>query len=278
MLVKMTSPSPLIERLEQYYDAVPRRRASTESLGPFTLFIATVGWPYYARPALGGASPITADGVTAVLARQRELGVPQAMEWVDEVTPGLADTVESLGIGVHRCPLLVLDGPPQGSAGSARILGIDEVDDLRTARAAISVAFDHEGTATGAEGIAERDASMSASSAELDETTLMRMTTGELRHAAAFVPGMPDLGPVGGGSHTPVDGVSEIAGVGVLPAFRRRGLAGQVTYLLAADALAGGVTTVFCSAESDDVARVYQGIGFRRVGTACIAECHATAT
>jgi hypothetical protein len=36
--------------------------------------------------------------------------------------------------------------------------------------------------------------------------------------------------------------------------------------------LARGVTTVFCSAQSDDVARVYAGVGFERVGTACIAD------
>jgi len=29
---------------------------------------------------------------------------------------------------------------------------------------------------------------------------------------------------------------------------------------------------VFCSAQDDAVARVYEAVGFRRVGTACIAE------
>jgi len=77
--------------------------------------------------------------------------------------------------------------------------------------------------------------------------------------------------PVGGGSYSAVAGVAEVAGVGVLPAYRRRRLAGQVTHVLARDALDSGVTTVFCSAQSDDVARVYQAVGFRRVGTACIA-------
>jgi predicted GNAT family acetyltransferase len=77
---------------------------------------------------------------------------------------------------------------------------------------------------------------------------------------------------VGGGSYLPVDGVAEIAGVGILPAYRRRGLAAQVTFVLASDARAHGVDTVFCSADSDDVARVYGRIGFIRVGTACIVE------
>lgn len=64
--------------------------------------------------------------------------------------------------------------------------------------------------------------------------------------------------------------VTEIVGVGVLPAFRRRGIA-ALTALRATDALDAGVQTVFCSAENDDVARLYEGIGFRRVGLACTA-------
>ncbi|MEJ7742141.1 MAG: GNAT family N-acetyltransferase [Nocardioidaceae bacterium] len=103
-----------------------------------------------------------------------------------------------------------------------------------------------------------------------------------MRTAAVFAPEARDesqqepgdsgnCSPVGGGSYSPVDDVAELVGVAVLPAYRRRGLAAQVTHLLAMDAMARGVTTVFCSAQSEDVARVYEGIGFHRVGTACIA-------
>jgi predicted GNAT family acetyltransferase len=48
-------------------------------------------------------------------------------------------------------------------------------------------------------------------------------------------------------------------------------VAAAVAGLLAEDALDSGVTTVFCSAASDAVARLYERIGFERVGTACIA-------
>ncbi len=92
-----------------------------------------------------------------------------------------------------------------------------------------------------------------------------------MRFAAAYS-SEGGAGLVGGGTHTPIGGTSEITGVGVLPAFRRRGLAASLTYVLAMDALARGPRTVFCSAEDDDVARVYGRIGVRRVGTACIAE------
>ena len=95
---------------------------------------------------------------------------------------------------------------------------------------------------------------------------------GELRVAAVCVADEPDVGAVGGGSYAPVAGVAELAGIGVLPAFRRRGLAAQVTHALAADALARGITTVFCSARGRRLSLACtSGIGFSRVGTACIA-------
>ncbi len=268
----MAQDDALIERLEMYYDAVPRPRSRTEECGPFTLFLATSGWPYYARPRLGQAASATPDDVRQVLRRQQEIGVPQALEWVDEMTPGLAETVESVGVAVARCPLLVLEGTPRGYAGSARMLEPADRDTVVASRAAVSIGFTHGGTATGDEGIAERDAAMKSTFAQVDEALAARVVAGDIRFAGAFVPAEPELGPVGGGSYTPVGGVAEIAGVAVLPAFRRRGLAVQLSHVLAADALGRGVSTVFCSAQSDDVARVYERVGFRRVGTACIAE------
>ncbi|WP_329087600.1 GNAT family N-acetyltransferase [Streptosporangium sp. NBC_01469] len=74
------------------------------------------------------------------------------------------------------------------------------------------------------------------------------------------------------GQHNQVGEVSEIVGVGTLPAARRRGLALAVTAVLIADARSRGVKTVFLSAGDEDVARIYARLGFRRVGTALIAE------
>src|SRR4051812_28303531 len=99
----------LLAILERYYDAVPRNRARPEDVGPFTLFVAATGWPYYGRPRLGLDGPITADDVRRLHDRQRELDVPLSIEWVDENTPGLAATVESMDVPLERCPLLVLD-------------------------------------------------------------------------------------------------------------------------------------------------------------------------
>ena len=65
--------------------------------------------------------------------------------------------------------------------------------------------------------------------------------------------------------------VVEIAGVGTLPAARRKGLGAAVTAALARDALDRGAEIVFLSAGSEMIARVYEHVGFHRIGTACIA-------
>ena len=48
-----------------------------------------------------------------------------------------------------------------------------------------------------------------------------------------------------------------------------------MTAALVADARARGVGTVFLSAQDDAVARVYERVGFVRVGTACVAGAEA---
>jgi ribosomal protein S18 acetylase RimI-like enzyme len=279
----VVSDPALLERLEAYYDAAPRRRSRVEEIGPFTLFVAESGWPYYARPRFGGGAgsrqdrPPDVDDVQKVRTRQRELDVPEAFEWVEETTPGLVEVVRRAGIEVERCPLLVLDGEPRGKAGGARMLHADERDSISAAQAAVSVSFQHGGTARGEPGLPERDEQVrSSSSPGADKALKERLAAGEMRMAAAFADESLDTGPVGGGSYIPVGAVAEIVGVGVLPAYRRRGLAGHLTYVLATDASQRGVATVFCSAQSAEVARVYEGIGFRRVGTACIASVAAS--
>ncbi len=257
--------------LERYYDTVPRATCDVEDHGPLTLFVARQGFPYYARPRLGLPPQVTvgADAVTAVLERQRELGVPQALEWVHETTPSLLAAARAAGMSVEECPLLALEGEPRTPTVAADVRTVPADDPaLPLVRAAIDVGFGSPGTAVGTASTAERDARAAAVGPAV-EALRAAITGGRSALVGAFDPG---AGPVGGGSHNPRDDVSEIVGVAVLPAFRRRGLAAAITAALARDAQARGVSTVFCSAENDAVAHVYEGVGFRRVGTACIAE------
>jgi ribosomal protein S18 acetylase RimI-like enzyme len=272
MLVPVIPDRELLAVIEACYDAIPRPRTDVEEIGPFTLFIARpdVGHGYYARPRIGETG-MDADDTRLLLDRQRELGVPRSIEWVDEVTPGLDLAAEAAGYEVERFPLMTLVSDVKGDAEAARLVDPGDETLLVQTRAAIAVAFDNAGTARGDASTADRDAALDSPHARLHNGFRAAVRQRQFIVAAAFVENDPGAGPVGGGSLMPAGRAAEIAGVGVLPAYRRRGLAAQITHVLAAEARRLGVETVFCSADSDDVARVYAGVGFRRIGTACIA-------
>ncbi|MEV0275462.1 GNAT family N-acetyltransferase [Streptomyces sp. NPDC050610] len=269
-----------LDRLERYYDAVPRSGARAEDFGPLTLFVREgqgQGWPYYARPTLGHRGPVSVADIGDVRARQRELGVSESFEWVAETTPGLRAAVERAGLVVHEHPLMALDldaaSPPVASDGNAegisvRIVGPDDPA-LSSALAVPYLAFADPGTAVGAAGPAELDELVVS---QADDGSVERIA-GRIRAGLTCVAAaVADGTALCAGQHQPVGEVSEIVGVGTLPSARRRGLGMKVTEALVADAGARGVETVFLSAGDDDVARIYSRLGFRRVGTALIAE------
>ena len=59
------------QRIDAYCDTVPRASATTEQIGPFTLFVGRSGRSFHARPTAGNASPADRDNFDRVLARQR---------------------------------------------------------------------------------------------------------------------------------------------------------------------------------------------------------------
>jgi ribosomal protein S18 acetylase RimI-like enzyme len=266
-----TTQRPLLDRIEAYYDLVPRADSRNEVHGPLTLFVATgPGFRWYARPSLGAAS-VTAEDVAAVRQRQRVLGQPESFEWVEEITPSLRVAAEQAGLAVTSLPLMVLDPaaarrPPTPAGVKLRLVGPD--DDLATIDAVARVGFAVGGTAVGQAGVPALAALAANATAELLAKQRDRLANGRTVTAVAMLGG----DPVSVGSHQPRGKVTEIVGVATLPALRRRGIGAAVTGLLVEDALDRGVETVFLSAGSDDVARVYERLGFRTVGTACIAE------
>ncbi len=262
----------VIERIDAFCDAVPRRRSRADEHGPLVIFVPTgPGWPYSARPKRGARAPVTAASIRAVRARQRELIIPESFEWIEQTAPEMAAAAAEAGLEVQTHPLMVLAGPvkppPRPAGVTVRTVAPQDAE-LDRIWAVPTVAFGHPGTATGEAGVAERD----KIAADHDGGTIAmlreRLRSGQSVVAAGFGPD----GPVAAGSCQAVGGVAEITGVGVLPAERRRGLGAAVTAALAADALDRGVQTVFLSASDQAVARVYASIGFREIGTAMIAE------
>ncbi|AEV82709.1 acetyltransferase [Actinoplanes sp. SE50] len=274
------------DRLEQFYDALPRPWARTEEIGSLVLFVRDgEGWPYYARPRRGAPTPSAAD-LTAARARQRELGVPESFEWVHETTPDLLAVARSAGLEVLLAPLLSLD--PQAlvpdlpvPGATIRLLDPDDPDlaaRLAASRAVARLAFAAPAYRTPAEvalvidgaGGTERDAAAGLGVSEEQVRQTREMLAGGDYEMAVVE--SPAEGTLATGISQRVGDVAEIAGVATLPAARGRGYASQLTATLARNLLGRGVELVFLSAGDDDVARLYTRVGFRRIGTACIAE------
>ncbi|SCG37296.1 GNAT family N-acetyltransferase [Micromonospora halophytica] len=268
----------LFARLERFYDAVPRDAARGEEHGGLVLFVREgTGWPFYARARLDATAPPSLADVAAVRERQRELGLPEAFEWVHETTPDLLAVARAAGLGVLEAPLMVLDPAAVGDPATFTDVPVRMLDpdapgfaaDVAARRAVAAVGFAAAGTARGEAGPTERDAAVT----ELDVAALdeERARIADGRRLSALAATTTE-GTLASGMAMRVGDVAEIAGVATLPAARRRGLGAAVTATLARELLAAGTDLIFLSAGSEDIARVYLRVGFRRVGTACIAE------
>lgn len=296
--------SDVFVRLERFYDALPRPYARVEEIGGLVLFVREgEGWPYYARPRIGADTPSAAD-ITAVRRRQRELGLPEAFEWVHETSPDLLAVARSAGLEVLLAPLLTLDPAalvPDLPVTGATIHLLDPeastyAQDLAASRTVAQLAFGSPHGTTPLEeaaalhpenapilpepsvsaalvtevaGPAQRDAALAELSDALVQSFRERSASGAYRTAVAT---SPTEGILATGAVMRSGDVAEIAGVATLPAARGRGYASQLTATLAREALKDGVHLIFLSAGDDDVARLYSKVGFRRIGTACIAE------
>jgi GNAT superfamily N-acetyltransferase len=265
---------PVLAAVEECYDAIPRvGGARVERIGPFEVFLRDgPGWPLYARPRLG-TTDVSAEDVALVLARQAELGVPRAIEWVHDLLPPLLPLVEATGLGVHRAPLMVLDTLAEiPTEATLRLLDPDAPDFAHAwavSSAVASLGFSAGGTAIGEAGPAQRDAAIAESSPEM--LAFVRTNLRQPGRAEA-VASTPAEGVLARGAVQGAGRAAEIVGVATLPSARRRGLGAAVSAYLARHALDAGHDLIFLSAASDDVARVYERVGFRRVATACIAE------
>lgn len=168
-------------------------------------------------------------------------------ELVDEASPGLADVLADNGMTiVSRPPLLTV-----------------EPDALRTPGLPAGVTVAVVGTPE--------------EQGEADSVAVAAYQAGDL--ASPF-----QADPVNGGSvlvrwdgvpaataawTAVADGVTEVAGVGTIPDYRRRGLAAIATaYATKAAVDRGGATLAWLTPGDDGADRVYRGIGFAPAATA----------
>ncbi len=251
----------LLERIDTFCDTLPRRWASVCDDGPLRLFVRDgPGWPFYARPVPGGP-PVTVADVERTRARQRAADVAEAFEWILLNTPTMLAAVTGAGLPVQRCPLLVLDGEPRATElppnHEVHLLGPADGDLPATAHAVAAVTA----VAFGAPAPAPPTVS---------DLRILQDDLAAGAVARVLVTG-PD-GPVAAGSAQRSGGVVELVGIATARAVRGRGLGAAVTSALACAALDAGAELVFLAAGDDTAARVYERVGFRRVGECGIAE------
>jgi GNAT superfamily N-acetyltransferase len=259
----------LLDCVERYFAAAPLRDARIEPAGGLDVPIGPASWPYPARPR-PGAEAVTVDDVRRAIALQDEAGLPVSLEWVCERSPEVAAAARATGLVVEELPLLVAADPvelllPPGVR--LYVVGADDPELPRYERVA-AIAFAHPG------GRADvRVAPLDASPEAVARTAVLRERIADGR--TVLMVAVEDGEPVAVGSHHPVDvdgdEVSEVTGVATLPRLRGRGLGAALASALVAHARETA-ELVFLTAGDDDVARVYERVGFARLATAAVAE------
>jgi GNAT superfamily N-acetyltransferase len=260
---------PQLRRVDGYLDAVAARSSDVVDTGPLRAFVSHAPYPYYVRPrpgiALVDPGSVTADHVHDAAGVLAGAGQPVSFEWVDDLAPELGRVLAAEGYAVQRHPLLVRDltAPATAAPGgglAVRLLAAD-APQLRAALAVQSVGFGVPGTARGEAGAEQRDADVVDD--ELLSYVRDRIASGS---SVVAVAEDADAGVVACGWHQPVGEETEVVGVATLPTHRRRGAAAALVEVLVADAVERGATLALLSADGDAVARIYESVGFVRVG------------
>jgi predicted N-acetyltransferase YhbS len=259
----------LLDSVERYFAAAPLPDARIAAAGGLDVPIGPPSWPYPARPRRGG-DPVTADDVRAAVALQEDAGLPGSLEWICEARPDVALAARAAGLVVEELPVLVAADPVELLLPHGVRLYVVGADDpaLPTYERVAAIAFAHPG---GRREVHESPAGASPEAAARTALLRERIATGRTVMMVAVEGGVP----VAVGSHHPVeidgDEVSEVTGVATLPRFRGRGLGAGLASALVAHARETA-DLVFLTAGDDDVARVYERVGFARLATAAVAE------
>jgi len=224
-------------------------RRNRVRIGPFTIGLSeTTANPYsnYAVPD-DNARP-TAGDVAGLIAAFEERDRRPRLGYLPSVSPLVQPALEDAGfVEEGLLPLMTMSElvePPV--AAGLELVPADSDDTVL----AMATALNH---AYGEPPPTSADVAGHASSRD--------------RGGFALLARSLDGHPVGGGLVTvPIDGVAELAGIGVVPSWRRRGVAAVITARLVRAAHDLGVRTPFLMAADDHAARVYTRVGFQITG------------
>ncbi|MGW8949926.1 GNAT family N-acetyltransferase [Streptomyces sp. NPDC055709] len=231
--------------------ALARSSPHHRRIGPFTVRY-NPDWDIppanYAIPD-PDAAPSAAD-IEALITLFRELGRVPRLEFLPSTAPGAEEALLAAGFTVsNRAPLLACT--PDGLRAPEPATGITVIEPSTDAEYAAAAGVQHLAYGGTGEPSAGSVRWLKEASGGGGVTALATADDGT---------------PVGaGGCSVPTDGLSELAGLGVAAAFRRRGIGAAVSAFLTATAFGRGIGTVWLEPGDAAVERIYAGIGYHRV-------------
>lgn len=241
-------PPSLLARLQEALIASTKPNRECTEVGGYVAMLTPTDptvWFNYAVPISGSA----VDGVGALVATFRVAGRTPRLEFFPALWPGVSEALEKEGFQCEkRMPVMVLEA--QDWMGLRHAVDVRDVDaeSFRPLNAVLSSAF---GMPTPAEpGDPQADPSF------------QRIASGTTLASAAFVGGVV----VGGGFGVGSSDVREIAGIGTLEAYRKRGIASAVIAHLLDRFFAAGGELAWLTPGDDAAQSVYARLGFAPVG------------
>jgi ribosomal protein S18 acetylase RimI-like enzyme len=227
-------------------------RPKAIEVGPFV-----IGWdPTTASRFINYATPqldavVTAADVTALVAAFRDIDRVPRLEYVVSCAPGLEQQLLDAGFTVEaRHDYLVCspDSLTVPAVPDGFELAEPATDEQRAGQVAVqNEAFGGEPAVTPA-----------------DIARVRR--TQDNGGVVMLVRSVDGVYVAGGQAAPPGAGVSEVAGIAVREAFRRRGIAGALTAAITVQLFAAGVHVAWLEASGEDSWRVYERVGYAPTG------------
>lgn len=247
----------VLRRIEAGLLAVSSRDRQVERAGGFVVAVAPGGAPGLATAVPERPAADLTSALAAVEQRFVDLDAPPAMEYVDELHPGLAAAAHARGWRtVSVAPVMALAQPGWLTAPTTSVTSSTPERHVRWLTdddEALQHAFlSGQHRAFGGHG---------------DALAWLPLLTRGLRTGGTRAAALEDDGRVVAGAAVQLGaGVAELVGVWTERLERRRGYARTVCGALLADAFERGVDLVWLSA-AEGASGLYRQLGFQRVGT-----------
>ena len=243
----------LLRRLDAYADAIYERTARRVDVGPFVCFLHPTS-DLEGMSAVHVRGPLREDFAAHLAEVKRVFAEHERrceLEFFEELWPTLLPQLEANGfVKPHHNPAMIVDRPSfrnESVAGlDVRQLGPD--DDLWAAYRLGFAAFEMEG--------------------EVKKDHVEAIRRDIEREEAYLYAAFDGDQIIGTAIRFPTKAALALLGfIATAPEHRRRGIAGHLTSIATAAAFDDGADEVWLTAGSAAAVRLYERLGFRRVGT-----------